>query len=112
MPVGEDQRQHLELTRDLAERMNSLYGGKRGKKLGLRGSRLFRVPEAGIVDRGGRCMSLLVSQGPVAPCRSCLAGMSHVQSPPRQSLGTGKEPVQCPLHRPSSAPPPLPRTGR
>ncbi len=26
VPVGEDQRQHLELTRDLAQRLNSLYG--------------------------------------------------------------------------------------
>jgi len=26
VPVGEDQRQHLELTRDLAQRFNSLYG--------------------------------------------------------------------------------------
>src|SRR6201999_2449805 len=27
VPVGEDQRQHLELTRDLAQRFNSRYGG-------------------------------------------------------------------------------------
>ena len=26
MPVGEDQRQHLELTRDLAQRFNSMFG--------------------------------------------------------------------------------------
>jgi tryptophanyl-tRNA synthetase len=26
VPVGEDQKQHLELTRDLAQRFNSLYG--------------------------------------------------------------------------------------
>ena len=26
MPVGEDQRQHLELTRDLAQRFNTRYG--------------------------------------------------------------------------------------
>lgn len=36
VPVGADQRQHLELTRDLAERFNSRYG------------HTFRVPEAGI----------------------------------------------------------------
>ena len=28
VPVGDDQRQHLELTRDLAQRFNSLYGQK------------------------------------------------------------------------------------
>ncbi|KAL6778054.1 TSW2 [Auxenochlorella protothecoides x Auxenochlorella symbiontica] len=76
VPVGEDQRQHLELTRDLAERMNSLYGGKRGKKLGLRGSRLFRVPEAGIVDRGGRCMSLL--DGTVKMSKSAESDASRI----------------------------------
>lgn len=34
VPVGEDQKQHLELTRDLAERVNNLYGGRKWKKLG------------------------------------------------------------------------------
>ncbi len=27
VPVGEDQRQHLELTRDLAQRFNKRFGG-------------------------------------------------------------------------------------
>eukprot|EP00894_Picocystis_sp_ML_P005397 jgi/Pico_ML_1/55914/g1526.t1 len=34
VPVGEDQRQHLELTRDIAARFNNLYGGRKWKKLG------------------------------------------------------------------------------
>jgi tryptophanyl-tRNA synthetase len=34
VPVGEDQRQHLELTRDVADRVNHLYGGRKWKKLG------------------------------------------------------------------------------
>ncbi|KAJ0807888.1 putative tryptophan--tRNA ligase [Helianthus annuus] len=34
VPVGEDQKQHLELTRELAERVNHLYGGRKWKKLG------------------------------------------------------------------------------
>lgn len=41
VPVGDDQRQHLELTRDLAERWNSRYGPT------------FKVPEAAIPPRGG-----------------------------------------------------------
>jgi len=41
VPVGDDQRQHLELTRDLAERWNSRYGAT------------FVVPEAAIPPRGG-----------------------------------------------------------
>ena len=32
VPVGEDQRQHLELTRDIAGRVNNLYGGGSGRR--------------------------------------------------------------------------------
>lgn len=46
VPVGEDQKQHLELTRDLAERFNRDYGD------------VFRIPEAIIPDVGARIMSL------------------------------------------------------
>jgi tryptophanyl-tRNA synthetase len=41
VPVGDDQRQHLELTRDLAQRWNNLYG------------ETFTVPEAAIPPAGG-----------------------------------------------------------
>jgi tryptophanyl-tRNA synthetase len=33
VPVGEDQRQHLELTRDVADRVNHLYVAENGRKL-------------------------------------------------------------------------------
>jgi tryptophanyl-tRNA synthetase len=46
VPVGEDQRQHLELTRDLAIRFNRDYGDT------------FKVPEAYIPKVGARIMSL------------------------------------------------------
>lgn len=46
VPVGEDQKQHLELTRDLAESFN--------KKFGL----TFKVPEPFISKLGARIMSL------------------------------------------------------
>ena len=48
VPVGDDQRQHLELTRDLAQRFNSRYG------------ETFVVPEASIppAGRGDRIMDL------------------------------------------------------
>ena len=46
VPVGEDQKQHLELTRDVAIRFNRDYG------------ELFRVPEPFIPKVGARIMSL------------------------------------------------------
>lgn len=46
VPVGEDQTQHLELTRDLAERFNHRFGD------------FFPVPEAIIPEVGARVMSL------------------------------------------------------
>ncbi|KAJ6809323.1 tryptophan--tRNA ligase, chloroplastic/mitochondrial isoform X1 [Iris pallida] len=58
VPVGEDQKQHLELTRELAERVNHLFGGRKWKKLGGRGGTLFKVPEALIPPTGARVMSL------------------------------------------------------
>ena len=46
VPVGDDQRQHIELTRDVAQRFNSIYG------------RTFKVPEASIPPVGARIMGL------------------------------------------------------
>ncbi|XP_048133812.1 tryptophan--tRNA ligase, chloroplastic/mitochondrial isoform X2 [Rhodamnia argentea] len=58
VPVGEDQKQHLELTRELAERVNYLYGGRKWKKLGGKGGTIFKVPEPLIPPAGARVMSL------------------------------------------------------
>ncbi|CAM6101722.1 unnamed protein product [Calypogeia fissa] len=58
VPVGEDQRQHLELTRNIADRVNNLYGGRKWKKLGGPGGRIFKVPDALIPPAGARVMSL------------------------------------------------------
>ncbi|WP_428313144.1 tryptophan--tRNA ligase [Hydrocarboniphaga sp.] len=46
VPVGDDQKQHLELTRDVAQRFNNLYG------------KVFTVPEPMIPPVGARIMSL------------------------------------------------------
>lgn len=47
VPVGIDQKQHLELTRDLCERVNSIYGDD-----------TFKMPEAFIPKAGAKVMSL------------------------------------------------------
>ena len=46
VPVGQDQKQHLELTRTLAERFNNKYG------------ETFKVPEPFIAPSGAKIMSL------------------------------------------------------
>jgi tryptophanyl-tRNA synthetase len=46
VPVGEDQRQHIELMRDIAERFNSMFGPT------------FVVPEPWIPEAGARVMAL------------------------------------------------------
>jgi len=51
VPVGEDQRQHLELTRDLARRFNDQYCKKKKR-------RVFTEPEALILKANARVMSL------------------------------------------------------
>lgn len=46
VPVGADQKQHLEIARDIAERFNGIYGN------------VFTVPEPYIPKNGARVMSL------------------------------------------------------
>ncbi|CAM6022884.1 unnamed protein product [Sphagnum balticum] len=76
VPVGEDQRQHLELTRDVADRVNHLYGGRKWKKLGGRGGRVFKVPEALIPPTGARVMSL--TDGMAKMSKSATSDLSRI----------------------------------
>lgn len=46
VPVGDDQRQHLEIARDIAQRFNKIYGDT------------FKIPEAYIPKSGSRIMGL------------------------------------------------------
>ena len=46
VPVGADQMQHLEITRDIATRFNGLYGN------------VFKIPEGFVPKNGARVMSL------------------------------------------------------
>ncbi len=70
VPVGEDQRQHLELTRDLAERFNTRYG------------RTFTVPEPYIVKDSAKILDL---QDPTSKMsKSIPAGCVFLLDPPKQ----------------------------
>lgn len=46
VPVGADQKQHLEITRDIANRFNNIYGN------------VFKIPEPYIAKTGAKVMSL------------------------------------------------------
>lgn len=47
VPVGDDQRQHIELTRDIAQRFNSMFG-----------KNAFKIPQAMVRKTGARIMGL------------------------------------------------------
>src|SRR5437667_2040864 len=62
VPVGEDQAQHLELTRDIAQRFNSLYGDT------------FVVPSTSLPTVGARVMGL---DDPTQKMSKSAAGAGH-----------------------------------
>ena len=62
VPVGEDQAQHLELTRDIAQRFNSLYG------------ETFVVPGTSLPPVGARIMGL---DDPTAKMSKSSSGANH-----------------------------------
>ncbi len=62
VPVGDDQRQHVELTRDVAERFNSRYGPT------------FTVPKAVIRAAGARVMDLQNPTRKMSKSETSLAG--------------------------------------
>lgn len=62
VPVGDDQRQHLELTRDVAERFNSRYGDT------------FVIPKAAIPKVGARVMDLQEPRSKMSKSSASMAG--------------------------------------
>ncbi|MHB8670014.1 MAG: tryptophan--tRNA ligase [Acidimicrobiales bacterium] len=72
VPVGDDQRQHLELARDLAERFNQRYG------------RTFVVPEASIGAIGARVSDLQEPARKMSKSGSSPAGRILVLDPPEE----------------------------
>lgn len=63
VPVGEDQKQHLEITRDIAERFNTIYG------------ETFIIPEPFIAKQGARIMGL---QEPTAKMSKSTTNLNDV----------------------------------
>ena len=96
VPVGQDQKQHLEITRDVAERFNHVYG---------KGSEVFKLPKPYILDASsvvpgldGRKMSksyhntIEIFDSPEAvrkKCKKIVTDSTPVDAP--------KNPETCPL---------------
>jgi tryptophanyl-tRNA synthetase len=70
VPVGDDQRQHLELTRNIAERFNHRFG------------ELFVVPEAEIPTVGGRIMDLQEPENRMSTTRGTPQGTVRMLDEP------------------------------
>jgi len=72
VPVGADQKQHLELTRDVAIRMNNAYGS------------LFKVPEPFIPKIGARIMDLQVPESKMSKSTSSDLGAVFLNEAPKE----------------------------
>jgi tryptophanyl-tRNA synthetase len=70
VPIGEDQRQHLELTRDIAQRFNTRYG------------ETFVIPEGVFPETGGRVMNLHEPDVKMSKSRGAESGTLLMLDPP------------------------------
>ena len=92
VPIGDDQRQHLELARDVAERFNARYG------------ETFRVPEGRYPETGARVMDLQEPTRKMSTSDGTEQGTVFIVDPPdliRRKLksavtDTGREVVRSP----------------
>jgi tryptophanyl-tRNA synthetase len=70
VPVGEDQRQHIELTRDLATRFNSRFG------------ETFRIPEGYILKSGAKIYDLQEPTNKMSKSSGSTAGVLEILDSP------------------------------
>lgn len=70
VPVGEDQRQHIELTRDLAMRFNSRFG------------ETFRIPEGYILKSGAKIYDLQEPTNKMSKSSGSVAGVLEIMDTP------------------------------
>jgi tryptophanyl-tRNA synthetase len=74
VPVGDDQRQHIELSRDIAERFNSRYGPT------------FTLPKVETPPVGGRIMDLQQPQNKMSTTGGTAQGTVLIADPPEVIL--------------------------
>ena len=69
VPVGEDQKQHVEITRDIAERFNNIYGD------------VFTIPKPLISNVGARVMGLSVPESKMSKSDDASGYISMLDTP-------------------------------
>ena len=74
VPVGEDQRQHIELTRDLATRFNSRFG------------ETFRIPEGHILKSGAKIYDLQEPTNKMSKSSGSAAGVLEIMDTPEANI--------------------------
>ncbi|CAN2182540.1 TrpS Tryptophanyl-tRNA synthetase [Candidatus Nanopelagicaceae bacterium] len=74
VPVGEDQRQHIELTRDLAGRFNSRYG------------QTFQIPEAYILKTAAKINDIQEPTTKMSKSSGAVAGVIEIMDTPEANL--------------------------
>jgi tryptophanyl-tRNA synthetase len=74
VPVGEDQRQHIELTRDLAGRFNSRYGNT------------FQLPEAYILKTAAKINDIQEPTSKMSKSSGAVAGVIEIMDTPEANL--------------------------
>lgn len=74
VPVGEDQKQHVELTRDIASRFNGIYGD------------VFKIPEPFIPKVGARIMSLTEPEKKMSKSEKGSGSTIHLMDSPEDIM--------------------------
>ena len=74
VPVGEDQRQHIELTRDLATRFNTRFGDT------------FRIPEGYILKSGAKIYDLQEPTNKMSKSSGSAAGVLEIMDTPEANI--------------------------
>jgi tryptophanyl-tRNA synthetase len=74
VPVGEDQRQHIELTRDLAGRFNARYG------------QTFQLPDAYILKAGAKINDIQDPTAKMSKSSGSAAGVIEIMDTPEANL--------------------------
>ena len=81
VPVGEDQKQHVEITRDIATRFNGVYGN------------VFKIPEPYIPKVGARIMSLTSPENKMSKSDKDPGGCVYLMQKPDEIMRAFKRAV-------------------